>query len=364
MKVLQVFKDYFPPTYGGIEQHINEVVHSSTGIQFSVLTSSRSRKFVVDDDDGVRIIRTPEYFRPVSTPITPKWSSLLRRSGADLLHFHMPNPFGELMYLTSRTPTPMIVSYQGDIVGRRALVPLFKPFQRKFLEHARLVVVSNPGMIDSPILSDFEEKCRIVPFGVDPNRWKARPIQSDEIRDRFDPPITLFVGRLAHYKGLDFLVEAMKSIEGSCLIVGDGPRRQEVETRIANAGLTNRVHLVGHLAESDKTSYYHAADLFVLPSTSRAESFGIVMLEAMACGVPVVSTELGTGTSWVNKHRSTGLVVQPGDAVVLAGAITTLLRDEDKRRQMGVAAAQRVREHFTKKNMLEGLRSVYLSAIG
>lgn len=363
MKVLQVFKDYYPPTYGGIEQHLNDVVHSLEGFQFSVLTSSRSRKMLIDDDDGVRVIRAPEYFRPVSTPITPRWSKLLRRSGADLLHFHMPNPFGEITYLTSRSPAPMVATYHADIIGRRALLPFFRPIQNRFLDRSRRIVVSNPNLLKSAQpLKGREKQCLVIPFGVDPEYYSVRPPEAEQIRQDFGSPIVIFVGRIAYYKGLDVLVEAMRNVDATCLIVGSGPKEDELKQRIAaTAGMDRRVVLVGDIDESLKRAYLHAADLYVLPSTSRAETFGISMLEAMACGVPAISTELGTGTSWVNRHRVTGLVIAPGDPNVLSGAIKTMLRDETKRQEMGAAAAYRVRERFTRKKMLDDFADLYHS---
>lgn len=362
MKVLHVFKDYFPPTYGGIEQHINDVVHSLDGIQFSVLTSSRSSELVTDEDDGVRVIRAPEYLRPVSTPITPKWSKLLRESGADLFHFHMPNPFGEITFLMSRSSAPFIASYHADIIGRKALLPAFRPFLKRFLDRAQKIIVGSRNLMNTAEpLQGREEKCVVIPYGVDVNRYVTRPVKADEIRNDFGSPIVLFVGRLAYYKGLEVLVESMKNLDAICLIVGSGPKERELRDLITETKLDNRVFMIGDIDESVKPAYLHAADVFVLPSTSRAESFGISMLEAMACGVPAISTELGTGTSWVNKHRSTGLVVEAGDPLALAGAISALLTDDARRARYASAAAERAREYFSKEKMLESLRELYLS---
>jgi glycosyltransferase involved in cell wall biosynthesis len=365
VKILHVFKDYFPPTHGGIEQHIHEIVHSVDGFEFAVLTSSRSKEMVIDSDNGVRVIRTPEYARPASTPVTPAWVRLLGAAGADLLHFHMPNPFGEIAYLASRTWVPMVVSYHADIVGRQAAIPLFSPLQNRFLREAERIVVSSPRILEtSKTLAPHRDRAVVIPFGVDPNYWGSRPAQTDRLRERHGSRVVLFLGRLAHYKGLDVLIEAMGRVSAKLLIVGDGPRRPALEAAVQSNLPRHKVEFVGEITVEERAAYYHAADVFVLPSTSRAEAFGIAMLEAMACGTPAISTEVGTGTSWVNVSGETGVVVPPGDPGALSGAIKALFGDDRLRKRLGEAAALRVSEHFTKERMLQSLASLYSEVRG
>lgn len=361
-RVLHVFKDYYPPTRGGVEQHINDLVHSLKGYRFAVLTSSRTRRKSVNDDEDVRVIRSPELARPVSTPVTPSWSKFLRESGADLLHFHMPNPFGELMLLTSRTPSPMIASYHSDIVGRKALVPFFSPFQQRFLKKAKAVIVGSSRLIDTSLtLQPIRDKCMVVPYGLDVGDWADRPQMAEDIKEQYPGPLVVFLGRIAWYKGVEVLIEAMRAVEATCLIVGDGPLATTARKRVAELGLRHKVVFVGDIPDDQRSAYLHAADIFVLPATSRAETFGIAMLQAMACGTPAVSTEVGTATSWVNKHLETGLVVAPDDSQELAGALKALLADTPKRVAMGFAATERVSTHFTRFAMLESVASLYAS---
>lgn len=362
MRVLHVFKDYYPPTRGGIEQHIHDVTHSLAGYDFAVLTSSRSRRRITEMDDGVRVVRAPELCRPVSTPVTPSWARFLRNSGADLLHFHMPNPFGELEYLVARTSAPMVATYHADIMGRAALRPLFAPFQARFLRRCRTIIVSNPRLAEtSKTLVEHRSKIEIIPFGIDPAPWALRPPIADEIRAKIPGPIILYLGRLARYKGVETLVEAMRGIDATCLIVGGGPRGRALKDQARSMNLRHKVLFVGEVSDEMRRAYYHAADIFVLPSTTRAEAFGISMLEAMACGTAVVSTELGTGTSWVNRHGETGLVVAPGNTSLLSGAIRSLLGDATRRAEMANGARQRVATHFTRDAMLKAISQVYAS---
>jgi rhamnosyl/mannosyltransferase len=151
-------------------------------------------------------------------------------------------------------------------------------------------------------------------------------------------------------------------VDATLIVAGDGPSAGAARAAATDAGLDDRVHFVGEVADEERAAYYHAADVFVLPSVSRGESFGIALLEAMACGTPVVSTELGTGTSWVNEHGSTGLVVPPGDAPGIASALRSLLADDARRAAMGAAGVERVRRHFTSDQMLAALRNLYVGA--
>jgi len=363
--ILHAFKDYFPPTKGGVEQHINDIVHSLPDLQFSVLTSSRSKQLVTDKDGDVEVIRAPEYLRPASTPITPYWVKVLKDTKAELLHFHMPNPFGELAFLASKSRGPMIATYHGDIIGRKAAMRFFRPFQRKFLKKAKAIIVSSETMgRNSAALSGFQDKIKVIPFGLDLSYWGPRPAKADALRAQYPgAPLVLFLGRLAYFKGLDVLIDAMGQVDATCLIVGDGPKRDELVAQ-AKSAPEGRVVFTNKIPEEDRAAYYHAADVFVLPSTASAESFGISMLEAMACGTPVVCTELGTGTSWLNQDGQTGLVVSPGNPQALALALNTLLADGELRVRMGKAALERVQRVFTKDKMLSSLAELYSSFVG
>jgi len=360
MKVLHVYKDYFPPTHGGVEQHIHDLVHALDGVECTVLTSSRTRRATLERDGPVAVVRAREWARVASTPITPAWRRHLAESDAGLMHFHMPSPIGELAFLAARPRAPMVATYHADIVGRDGLHALFAPFQQRFLARARRIVVGSPVLRDtSPALAPHRARIVVIPYGVDADRWSARPASAEALRARHRPPLVLFLGRFRRYKGVHVLIDAMRDVAGTLLVVGDGPGRAALERRAAEAGLADRTVFAGEVPDELRAAYYHAADVFVLPSTTRAESFGIAMLEAMACGTPVICTEVGTGTTWLNRHDETGLVVPPDDARALAAALTSLLADGARRREMGLAAASRVRESFTKRAMVQSIGSLY-----
>ena len=173
------------------------------------------------------------------------------------------------------------------------------------------------------------------------------------------PPLVLFVGRLRYYKGLHVLLDAMPSVQGELLIGGEGPERERLQRQAAALGIAGRVHFLGDIPDDDLPALYHSADVFVMPAHLRAEALGLSQIEALASGLPCVSTELGTGTSFANLHRETGLVVPPGDARSLASAINTLLADADLRRRFGTAGRQRVATLFSRPGMVDSIEAIY-----
>ena len=361
MRVLHVVKDFFPPTRGGMEQHVADLCRSLPGFEFSVLTSARGRRREVDHVGAVRVVRAPEHARPCSTPVTPGWWRDLRRHDADLVHLHLPNPFAEMAVLAGRAPVPMVASYYAEMMRNPTLARQYRPFQEHFLRRMDRIAVSSPALaMRAAPLAAHRDRVVVIPFGVDPAEWPADDRAVAGIRARHPLPIVLFLGRLVWYKGVDVLIEAMTSVEGTLLVVGDGPERPRLEA-LARRRLGPRARFTGEVTDSERASYQRAADVFVLPSTSRAETFGIAMLEAMSLGTPVISTEVGTGTSWVNRSGETGLVVPPGDPRALVGAVTWVLGDDDRRQRLGLGAARRARDEVPKAAMLAAFAELYRS---
>ncbi len=368
MRVLHVFKDAFPPTYGGVEQHIWDTTRClGPAFQSAVLTASRSPRGWVDELEGVQILRCAEFGRVLSTPITPSWWGELRRQTPDVLHVHLPNPVAELALLADwrRGPhhprAPIVASFHADIARNARLARWYLPLQRRFLSRVDRIVVGSPVLAEtSAALAPHRGRVTIIPYGVDPDECSGPSGAVNALEavcDDSGRPVVLFLGRLVAYKGVEVLIQAMRSVDARLLVVGDGPARPELEQAALGSGID--VRFAGNVSNEARSACYRAADLFVLPAVSRAESFGIAMLEAMAHGTPAITTEVGTGTSWVNLHGETGLVVPPRAPDHLAAAITTLLSDDELRKDMGAAAAARARRHFSRRTMVERLADLY-----
>jgi rhamnosyl/mannosyltransferase len=239
---------------------------------------------------------------------------------------------------------------------------------RRMLDCVDLVIASSPNMVEhSPELSRIADKCRVVPFGIHVERFAATPerlARAAELRASIAGPVILFVGRLIYYKGADVLVRAMADVDAELVLIGNGPLREDLERLAASLGIAERVHFVEPVGDDDLAAWYHAADVFCLPSIARSEAFGLVQLEAHAAGTPVVSTTLTTGVPFVNENGVTGLTVPPGDAEALASALGTLVADESLRARLGAQAARRAHEEFTISRMVERTLAVYDEARG
>lgn len=362
MKVIHVYKEYYP-VLGGIENHIRMLAEAqvSAGIDVEVLVAGPGIRSRIERINGVRVIKAGRFGSFASTPISPALFLYLRRSQADLVHLHFPYPLGELAYLTKSGHKPMIVTYHSDIVRQKTLLRFYGPFLEMVLQRADRIIATSPQYVhSSDYLPEFAAKTRIVPFGVELARFdNVNPALVEGIRRGSRTPILLFAGRLRYYKGLEYLIQAMRQVNAVLMVVGVGPMEQELRLLTDELGLGSKVRFLGEVSEEELVAHYQAVDVFVLPSSHKSEAFGIVQLEAMACGTPVVCTELGTGTSFVNLHEETGLVVPPRDSQALAGAINGMLGDGSLRARLGRNARLRVEREFTRDVMVQRVLDVY-----
>jgi rhamnosyl/mannosyltransferase len=360
MRVLQLGK-FYDPFVGGMETVLKEMCESlADDVHFQVLVAN-TRCCTEHDHKKVPITRVASMGKLFSCSMAPTYPLWARKFNPDLIHVHIPNPLAELSALVADRDVPVIAQFHSDVVRQRHLLKLYEPFLDAFYRRANCIVVPTPRHIEiSKFVSRYREKCRVVPFGVPVSRFDLDEIgykKVDKLRDGL--PSVLCVGRLVSYKGVEFLIRAMKGIKARLRIVGVGPLEESLRSLAQETGIADRVDFLGQVSEGDLVTYYHACDVFVLPSITNAEMFGVVQLEAMACRKPVISTNLPTGVSWVNQNGKTGYVVSPGNVDELASAIQTLLGDRWLRREMGDAGRARVEQHFTSAKMAESMLQVY-----
>lgn len=368
MKVVHVFKDYFPPTTGGIEQHMQVLCTGlARHVDVTVLVPSRSRRRIEERLDGVRVLRVPEFGRYFSTPLCPSMAAELRRLSPDLVHLHFPNPTGDLAYLLSGSRAPVVMTYHADVIRRSRIFRLYRPVFALLAPYVRRIIVSSQEYLDgSAFLALYRDRCMLVPFGIDLDSFALRIGEVDEVQElrrRHGERIILFLGVLRYYKGLDVLIRAMARVAGRLLIAGRGPQGASLDALTRELGLADRVTFLGEVSERERRLLLHACDVFALPSIDRSEAFGIAQLEAMACGKPVVASDLPTGIRLVNQDGVTGMLVPPGDPDALAGALNVLLEDDVLRTGLGKAARLRVEQEFTAERMIARTLGVYDEAL-
>ncbi len=367
MRVLHVYKDYHP-VMGGIEHHVQALAEGllAQGVDVNVLVTNTSRKTLKGEINGVPVTKTGRFLNVSSAPISLSFCSELKllSRDADIVHLHSPYPPAELCQLAVHGGRHFVLTYHSDIVRQRVMGFFYSPFLRRVLRKAERITVSNPKVIGlSRFLRPWADKCRVVHHGIDLARFSPTPAvlqRAAALRARYqEVPLLLSVGRLRHYKGIDVLIDTLKTVEAHALIVGEGPMGDVWKQKAAAEGVTERITFLGEVSEEELVAFYYAADMFVFPSTNRAETWGTVQVEAMACGLPVICTELGTGTSYVNQHEVTGLVIEPNNSEALAGAIQRLIHDPELRHRLGQAGLARATEVLSKEAMVRQMLAFY-----
>ncbi|HEX6370594.1 MAG TPA: glycosyltransferase [Longimicrobium sp.] len=363
MRVLHVGK-FYPPHRGGMESHVETLARElSADVDVQVLVSSDGRQTVRETIDGIPVTRIGTLASFASASINPGMARAIREANADLVHFHHPNPTGVLSYLASGRRGPLVVTYHSDIIRQRVLGAAFGPVLHRFLRGAHTILASSPDYAaSSPVLRRHAERVRIVPFGIRAEAFETADADAvAAIRAEYGPRLVVGAGRLVYYKGFDYLVRAMVAVDARLVILGDGPLHGALRALAAQAGVADRVHLPG--AVPDLAPWYHAADVFALPAVARSEAFGLVQLEAMAAGTPVVNTRLESGVPFVSRDGESGITVPPADVDALAAALTRLLDDEPLRRRMGQAARERVRRELSLDRMVARTLQIYREAV-
>jgi glycosyltransferase involved in cell wall biosynthesis len=360
MHVVHVYKDVYPPVVGGIERHIDLIRRAMPDVHSDVLVCARAirgNRAAVGTGTEIRVGELGP--RVWSVPVSPAFLVRLRQTRADVVHLHMPNPLGELAVLLDRK-RPVVCSYHADIVRQARVAPLYAPLVRACLARASEIVVGSKRLqANSPFIRADADRATVVPYFVDIDRLSRSRVPErvrGELRARYPGRIVLSVARLVYYKGLDVLIESARSVDAQFVIIGDGPLAKQLRQF---AKTSPNVHLAGHVSDETLLAYFAVADCFVLPSTSRAESFGISVLEAQAMGVPAVVTDVGTGTVEAIVPGKTGLVVPPGDADRLARAINEILDETQLRESMARDAREWACNGHSMENAAVKLRAIY-----
>lgn len=366
MKILHIYKDYYP-VLGGMENHIKMLAESQVqrGHEVTVLVTHPTMVTHVETINNVKVIKAGRFSTIASTPISLSLPILLSRERPDVVHLHSPYPIGELSQLYFGKAKKIFLTYHSDVVRQKGLLRFYKPFLKKVLSMAdQIIVTSENYMKSSPHLREFIHKCTVIPLGINLSPFLQRDSQgTDSIKEEHGSPIILFVGKLRYYKGLQYLLEALVDIPAKLIVIGNGPMEKEWRNLASKLNIHNKVFFLGEIGGDKLATYYQAADIFVLPACERSEAFGLVQVEAMASGLPVVSTELGTGTSFVNKHDETGFVVPPKNSNLLKDAILKLLNSQTLRLEMGKQGRERAIKEFYLETMVERVLNLYESSI-
>ena len=370
MRILHAYKIYRPDIDGGIPAVMSSLAQTSDiHATHAILAARRfgaARRYTLD---GVAVEAVASLGTLFSTPLAPGYIPAFIRRGrsSDIVIHHAPLPLNDAAILLGLPDdVALVVYWHADILGYPFLKRLVAPLIRRALARADRIVVSGQPMIEhSEFLKPHAEKCTVLPYGMDLDYWRAldsgeRAIAEQMRRDR--PRHVVALGRLIGYKGYDVLIRAMRSIEGHATIIGEGPLLWELQQLAARLGVTDRIHFSGRLPRNEIRRLFHAAQAFAFPSVTEAEAFGIVQIEAMAAGLPIVNTSLSTTVPLVARHDREALTVPPNDPQGLSQALSRILDDPVLAERLGAAGRERAMSEFDQSVFRTRMAAIYQDA--
>jgi glycosyltransferase involved in cell wall biosynthesis len=368
MRVLHFCKTYYPDSWGGIEQVIRQICVGTgrLGVSNDVLTLTRHGGPAQLEFEGHMVHRAPLNFEIASNAMSlaavRKLAHLARE--ADVVHYHFPWPFADMAHFMARVNKPSVVTYHSDIVRQKALMKVYTPLKRRFLGSVSAIVATSPNYLaSSPVLTRYKDKASAIPIGLDKAIYpRPRPEIKAQWRQRCGDRFFLFVGVLRYYKGLHILLDAVAGTDYPVVIVGAGPIEQELKDHAQRLGLKH-VMFVGALEEEDKVALLELCYALAFPSHLRSEAFGISLLEGAMYGKPMISSEIGTGTTYINIDGDTGLVVPPSDPAAFRAAMRTLWDNPPLAAAMGQRAEKRYWDLFTAEKMAYNYVQLYRDLI-
>lgn len=366
MKILELGKFY--PIRGGVEKVEYDLMTglSERGIDCDMLCAGHEgHKGDVQVNAHGRVLVCDTLLKAAATMISPNMILRLRKicSEYDIIHVHHPDPMAALALFLSGYKGRVIVHWHSDIVRQQLALKLFMPLQNWLLKRAEKVVGTTPIYLkESPHLQQVQDKTVCLPIGIDPIEQVPAEKVATLQQQYGNKKIVFSLGRLVPYKGFRYLIEAAQYLNEDTVVLigGKGPLMEELSALIEQLGVQNKVKLLGRVSDEDLPVYYAACSLFCMSSVQKSEAFGIVNIEAMSCGKPLVATRIpASGVSWVNEHGVSGLNAEPEDAQDLAKAINAVLSDEEQYRKFAEGAKKRFETVFTRKKMIDDMIKTY-----
>lgn len=366
MKILHLGKFY--PLKGGMEKAILDIVRgiSMQGVTCDLLCVSTEKAGVFPLNEHAHIYAMPSVCNVNSVRISPLLIPTLRKlcPNYDIIHIHCPNPMANLALYLSGYRGKVVLHWHSDILKQKYALKLYKPLQTWLIRRADVIIGTSPVYLEnSPFLRGMEHKFRIVPLGGEAIVPSADRVS--DIRKQYKGKRIIFaLGRLIAYKGFRFLIEAARYLDDGyvVLIGGTGPLYNKLLKQINEENLQGKVCLLGYVTDDEVAQYYGACDVFCLSSVWKTEAFGLVQIEAMSCGKPVVATNIeGSGVPWVNRNGYSGLNVEPENPEALAKAIMKITSSEEAYRTYSRQARAHYNKMFVKERMLAGYEQVYAS---
>ncbi|MDD5272282.1 MAG: glycosyltransferase [Methylovulum sp.] len=364
MKILHVYRTYFPDTQGGLEEVIRQICRNTLayGVESRVFTLSSQAGHSVVVREEASVYRYHKTLEMASCGVSFSALAGFRQlvAWADIVHYHFPWPFADVLHLLAAVKKPSVLTYHSDIVRQKSLSALYRPLMRHFLGQVNCIVATSPNYAaSSDVLQDFKDKVEIIPIGLDNASY---PVASKDILDsvqaRCGQGFFLFIGVLRYYKGLHILFDAIQQTNLRVVVAGLGPIENELREQARQLGLNN-VQFLGYVSDQEKVALIRLAKAIVFPSHLRSEAFGVTLVEGAMLGKPLISTEIGTGTSYVNINNETGVVIPPSNTRQLQQAMKLLDEDNTLAKRLGEGARLRYERLLTGEKMGQSYAQLY-----
>lgn len=368
MNVLNIYRTYYPDPPGGLQEAIRQICLATNSFDISnnIFTLSPSPNPKVITREEARVFRFRSWCAPASCDIGGvdafrSFNQLVQKN--DVLHYFHPWPFADVLSLGLKYDRPAVMTYISDIVRQRFLGKLYQPLMWKTLDRMQLIVSNCPSYVEtSPVLShpSIRSKVRVIPLGIDEHSYPAVTDNSylNLLGLDSDEPYFLFIGVLRYYKGLHTLITAAKAVDAKIVIAGCGPEETSLKNMVDELELDNII-FTGFISDIQKVTLLQGCRALLLPSHLRSEAYGMVLVEASMFGKPMISCEIGTGTSFINQHEKTGFVIQPENESELAVGMNTLLNDANLAYSMGAVARERYEKMFSSDALGRAYTAVY-----
>jgi len=368
MKILHFYKTTFPNSHGGVEQVIHQVAYGcvSLKIDVDILSLSRVSKLSIDSSYGYNSHFSRENFQIASNSfsftVLSKFNILA--SQADLIHYHFPWPFMDLIHFLAHHKKPTIVTYHSDIVSKGFLFEIYKPLMKIFLNDIDVIVATSKNYAKtSNVLTKYKNKVKVVPIGINPQDYvKPTPIIFKKWKNKIRSNFFLFVGVMRTYKAVEVILNALKYESYPFVFVGDGPLLNNLKTLAKALNLKN-IYFVGEISDIDRNALYKLCYGVVSSSNLRSEAYGVSLVEGLMYGKPLVSTNIGTGTTFINKDKVTGIVIPPNNPKKLAEALRFLWSNPQIKKNYGINSKKRFKKYFTAKMMNKSYLHIYQSIL-
>ena len=364
IKVLQVNKLYYPDI-GGIERTVQHIAEGlKENVEMSVLVCQPKGHGISEEVNGVPVHRCGSFGTLLSMPVSLSFLYEFRKrsKGQDILQLHAPFPLGDLACLLSGYRGKVVMYWHSDVVKQKKLMVLYRPVMERLLKRADVIIIGADGVVKgSSYLGPYKDKCITIPFAVNQRIEQMGRKYLEQTKPNMEKYARfLFVGRLVYYKGVGVLLQAFEAVKnGELTIIGCGDMEEELKAYVREHGMSKKVHFQGKVDEESLYRAFSECDVFVLPSIAKSEAFGLVQLEAMAYGKPVINTNLPSGVPEVSIHEVTGLTVEPGNTQALSGAMNWMADHPEERYEMGHKARERLESNYTLDVMMNRMMELY-----